>query len=265
MQTIKTAQELKEILKNYPHFTISIMGDFQTPNVKENLAVELYKEDGSPMDTQSYLLSEFIGTDNLMIHLYSNSFSLELDLNLNLGNLDLSEGNDGQYFDYNPDTLNAILLSIVNLGKQAEYYPRILNLLSNYQLVLEQEDEWEEIEYYGYLLEQREKLYEKSYAEIVNKLLTSKSDQITLTSQLTMVLGSGQKENQVFSLLTELNNLNITPLILRALEEANKYLTTTQIKPNCPLNFYTLDDLREDLKKYFERVYLEHNVKLIES
>ena len=98
-------------------------------------------------------------SDMLWVYTYADKESLELDLMEILNQMDLLEGGDDQYFDYNVDELDMVLYGATLILEQEKYKPLILQKLEHYHDNFDEEEHAEIIDYYIDLFYQPEILY----------------------------------------------------------------------------------------------------------
>lgn len=102
MKTLENIQDLKKLLLNpYTIYTYDYAGGLITTNYIKIYGIEIEDE---PFD-------EFFGN----IITYASEDDLFENLRENLIRMDLTQGADGQYYDYSPSQVEAILFGILQL------------------------------------------------------------------------------------------------------------------------------------------------------
>lgn len=154
MDTLKTTSALASILAQNPYHIISIQGQMPMSHAQNTYDIEIAEDDPHYADMVNNI------ADVLWVYTYADKESLELDLIDILNQMDLLEGDDDQYFDYNIDELDMVLYGATLILEQEKYKPLILQKLQDYQDNFDEEEHAEEIDYYTDFLENPETLYE---------------------------------------------------------------------------------------------------------
>ena len=130
MKTINEKQS-KKLIQEYPFYLISFQGE----NILENFNNTLQVKESL---TESYYL-----------YTYDSEELLTKDLLLQLSQLNLLEGNDDQFFDYNPDNLETIFNGsklLTNKFQQQEILQKLAKLIETFY---EESDNQEMIDIYA--------------------------------------------------------------------------------------------------------------------
>ena len=140
-QIIKTDQELKAIMAANKFHTFDYLYDgFGTSDNIETLEIAIPRAN-CPIDTIDCYIS-----------LYPTYEQFWEDIRNNFLDLDLTEGGDDQYYDYNPSCLDAIVYAIPLLNPEHQDYI-ITGLKTKLKSFIEDEDEDEDmIQQYQYMM-----------------------------------------------------------------------------------------------------------------
>lgn len=154
MDTLKSTSILASIIAQNPYHIISIQGQMPMSHAQNTYDFEIAEDDPNYEEISASSL------EMLWVYTYADKESLELDLMEILNQMDLLRGYDDQYFDYNVDELDMVLYGAALILEQEKYKPFILQKLQDYQYNFDEEEHAEFIDYYIYLLEEPETLYE---------------------------------------------------------------------------------------------------------
>lgn len=154
MTTLNSTSILASILVQNPFHIVSIQGQMPMSHAQNVYDFEIAEDDPHYEDMVNNAY------DMLWVYTYADKESLELDLMEILNQMDLLEGDDDQYFDYNVDELDMVLYGATLILEQEKYKPLILQKLQDYQDNFDEEEHAEIIDYYINLLEEPETLYE---------------------------------------------------------------------------------------------------------
>lgn len=131
MKTINEKQS-KKLIQEYPfYFLISFQGE----NILENF-------------NNTFQVKESL-TESYYLYTYDSEELLIKDLLLQLSQLNLLEGNDDQFFDYNPDNLETIFNGsklLTNKSQQQEILQKLAKLIETFY---EESDNQEMIDIYA--------------------------------------------------------------------------------------------------------------------
>lgn len=130
MKTIKEKQS-KKLIQEYPFFLFSFQGE----NILENF-------------NNTFQVKESL-TESYYLYTYNSEELLIKDLLLQLSQLNLLEGNDDQFFDYNPDNLETIFNGsklLTNKSQQQEILQKLAKLIETFY---EESDNQEMIDIYA--------------------------------------------------------------------------------------------------------------------
>lgn len=130
MKTINEKQS-KKLIQEYPFFLISFQGE----NILENF-------------NNTFQVKESL-TESYYLYTYDSEELLIKDLLLQLSQLNLLEGNDDQFFDYNPDNLETIFNGsklLTNKSQQQEILQKLAKLIETFY---EESDNQEMIDIYA--------------------------------------------------------------------------------------------------------------------
>lgn len=155
MDTLKSTSILAYIIAQNPFHIVSLQGQFPMSHAQNTYEFEIAEDDPNYEEISDFSL------EMLWVYTYADKESLELDLMEILNQMDLLRGGDDQYFDYNVDELDMVLYGATLILEQEKYKPLILAQLQHYQDCFD-EGEHIEIDYYIYLLEEPETLYENA-------------------------------------------------------------------------------------------------------
>lgn len=162
-QIIKTDQELKAIMAANKFHTFDYLYDgFGTSDNIETLEIAIPRAN-CPIDTIDCYIS-----------LYPTYEQFWEDIRNNFLDLDLTEGGDDQYYDYNPSCLDAIVYAIPLLNPEHQDYI-ITGFKTKLKSFIEDEDEDEDmIQQYQSVYDALEK-YESDHREtaLFNELYVS--------------------------------------------------------------------------------------------
>lgn len=131
--------QVKQIVKENPFFILSLTGE----NVS-NYSQVICLEDcyNLPTELEDYQYG--------YLYLYRTKEELIQEIMRELRNLDLTEGSDDTYFDYNPDTYQGIVTASILVDTWDSVKPEIESKLKTYQEWLEAaEGYFEPIEKYN--------------------------------------------------------------------------------------------------------------------
>lgn len=156
MDTLKSTSILASIIAQNPFHIVSLQGQFPMSHAQNTYYFEIAEDDPHYEEILDYSLEMF------WLYTYADKESLELDLMEILNQMDLLRGNDDQYFDYNVDELDMVLYGATLILEQEKYKPLILAQLQHYQDCFDEGEHIEIIDYYIYLLEEPETLYENA-------------------------------------------------------------------------------------------------------
>lgn len=160
MDTLKSTSILASIIAQNPYHIISIQGQMPMSHAQNTYYFEIDEDDPNYEEISDSSL------EMLWVYTYPDKESLELDLIEILNQMDLLRGYDDQYFDYNVDELDMVLYGATIILEQDRYKPLILAQLQHYQDCFNEEEHVEIIDYYIYLLEEPETLYEDAEQNI---------------------------------------------------------------------------------------------------
>lgn len=133
-----TFKELKkETLNNNPWFLLSYTGEGPKDYIEE---VELDSIEDLPLALTDYQYG--------YIYIYQDRDALVQEIYRLVQELDLTEGSDDQYYDYNPDTYQMVITGAIYAGIWDDIKPLMEEKLRIYQGALLTEDV-EEIEEYS--------------------------------------------------------------------------------------------------------------------
>lgn len=130
MKTINEKQS-KKLIQEYPFYLISFQGENILENFNNTFKVN------KPLSESYYLYT------------YDSEELLTKDLLLQLSQLNLLEGNDDQFFDYNPDNLETIFNGsklLTNKFQQQEILQKLAKLIETFY---EESDNQEMIDIYA--------------------------------------------------------------------------------------------------------------------
>ena len=130
MKTINEKQS-KKLIQEYPFSLISFQGE----NILENF-------------NNTFQVKESL-TESYYLYTYDSEELLIKDLLLQLSQLNLLEGNDDQFFDYNPDNLETIFNGsklLTNKSQQQEILQKLAKLIETFY---EESDNQEMIDIYA--------------------------------------------------------------------------------------------------------------------
>lgn len=128
MKTINQ-KESNKLIQEYPFHLISHQGE----NILENF-------------NNSFIVSS---TETYYLYIYESEESLTKDLQLQLSHLNLLEGNDDQFFDYNPDNLETLINGTKLLTNQNPKQEILLKLFKLIETFYEESDNEEMIDIYA--------------------------------------------------------------------------------------------------------------------
>lgn len=165
MTTLNATSTLASIMVQNPFHIVSLQGQMPMSHAQNVYDFEIAEDDPHYKD----MVNNF--ADMLWVYTYADKESLELDLREILNQMDLLEGCDDQYFDYNVDELDMVLYGATLILEQEKYKPLILQKLQDYQDNFDEEEHAEIIDYYIDFLEEPETLYK--YAEQTINLFKS--------------------------------------------------------------------------------------------
>jgi len=156
MDTLKSTSILAYIIAQNPFHIVSLQGQFPMSHAQNTYEFEIAEDDPNYEEISDFSL------EMLWVYTYADKESLELDLMEILNQMDLLRGGDDQYFDYNVDELDMVLYGATLILEQEKYKPLILAQLQHYQDCFDEGEHIEIIDYYIYLLEEPETLYENA-------------------------------------------------------------------------------------------------------
>lgn len=129
---VTTFSQVKQIVKEKPFFILSFTGE----NVS-NYSQEICLEDCQDLPT------EWGDYQYGYLYLYRTKEELIQEILRELRNLDLTEGSDDTYFDYNPDTYQGIITASILVGIFWDSVkPEIESKLKTYQEWIEDAAEY---------------------------------------------------------------------------------------------------------------------------
>lgn len=127
METITSSQKLKELITSNPNLhTISRQGECVMENAYLEYDFDIDESDPNYRELDNNSLS--MG----FLYIYDNEEDLTTDLNNILLDLDLIEGCDDQYYDYNPDALEMVIYGAYVSGQTDNYAPLIRQKCQKY-------------------------------------------------------------------------------------------------------------------------------------
>jgi hypothetical protein len=160
MDILKSTSILASIIAQNPYHIISTQGQMPMSHAQNTYYFEIDEDDPNYEEISDSSL------EMLWVYTYPDKESLELDLIKILNQMDLLRGYDDQYFDYNVDELDMVLYGATIILEQDKYKPFILAQLQYYRDCFNEEEHVEIIDYYIYLLEEPETLYEDAEQNI---------------------------------------------------------------------------------------------------
>ena len=118
---MRTFKNVKNEIKKNPYFLLSYTGENQKGYSQEYALDEI---EDIPIAIQDYKYG--------FIYTYSDKESLIQEILRELKNLDLTEGADDTYYDYNPDTYQSIITGSILAGIWESVKPEIESRLQKY-------------------------------------------------------------------------------------------------------------------------------------
>lgn len=136
---VTTFNQVKQIVKENPFFILSFTGE-NVSNYSQEICLENCQD--LPTELEDYQYG--------YLYLYRTKEELIQETMRELRNLDLTEGSDDTYFDYNPDTYQGIITASILANIWDSVKPEIESKLQTYQEWIEDAMEYfEPIEEYN--------------------------------------------------------------------------------------------------------------------
>ena len=136
---VTTFNQVKQIVKENPFFILSFTGE-NVSNYSQEICLEDCQDLSAELGDYQYGY----------LYLYGTKEELIKEIMRELRNLDLTEGSDDTYFDYNPDTYQGIITASILVDTWESVKPEIESKLKAYQEWLEAAEEYfEPIEEYN--------------------------------------------------------------------------------------------------------------------